>query len=93
MEILLLEINKTRNKIAHNIDFELTFERIFELANLANSAKVDFSDSTICCDYQLAKEYFGIENSIKEIFGNLFYDILDQNSDLFPDEEHYSYMT
>ena len=53
---LLKVLNKERNKIAHNLDYTLTFDTLYDLVKLSDEAGVDYSDSTIYQDKKLSKE-------------------------------------
>lgn len=44
MANFLLEMNKTRNRFAHRLGYDLSFDDAFKLAEVAASGGVDFSD-------------------------------------------------
>lgn len=69
---LLKVLNKERNKIAHNLDYTLTFDTLYDLVKLSDEAGVDYSDSTIYQDKKLSKEWYGIEGIMNELFPNTF---------------------
>ena len=87
MHTLLLEINKTRNKMAHKLHFDLDFSRMFDLAGIAHSANVEFSDETIFLDFESSQQWYGVEGILSELIINTFYQLFYDNEDLFPNRE------
>lgn len=69
---LLLALNRLRNRYAHRLGFDLTFDNAFELAELAGKACVDFSDETIYIDKSLSKEWYGTYGALHEVIRNTF---------------------
>lgn len=69
---LLKQINNHRNKIAHKLNYELSFDSMYELVKISAEAGVDYSDSTIYKNKMLSKEWYGITGIITEIFPNTF---------------------
>lgn len=89
---LLKRINQFRNKIAHNLDCELTFETVFELVELSAQAGVDYSDETIFENKKLSEEWYGITGVLNELFPNTFCHLLYQNEQYFEGNELLDYM-
>lgn len=89
---LLLSINKLRNKIAHVLDFELSFDELFDIVKMSSKIGVDYSDSTIFNNRKLSKEWYGISGIINELFPNFFSYLLLKNAEYFNDTEIYKYM-
>lgn len=89
---LLKKINHFRNKIAHNLDCELTFDMVFELVELSAKAGVDYSDETIYRDRKLSEEWYGITGVLNELFPNTFCHLLYQNEQYFGKNELLDYM-
>jgi len=69
---LLLALNRLRNKYAHRLGFNLTFDDAFALAELAGKARVDFSDETIYVDKSLSEEWYGTYGVLHEVIRNTF---------------------
>jgi len=90
---LLKAINKQRNEIAHNLNYTLTFDILYELVLLSAKSGVDYSDSTIYKNKKLSKEWYGIEGIINELFPNTFCHLFYKNEKYFEDSEIYEYMT
>jgi len=93
METLILAINTIRNILAHGLDYEITFEKAFELVNLAAKAGIDFSDDGIWRNNNYCMDVYGIDGIILELMGNTFYNLFINNEDLFPNEQYLDYMT
>lgn len=89
---LLSAINTQRNKVAHNLNYVLTFDTIFTLVRLSAKAGVDFSDNTIYKNKKLSEEWYGIDGIINEIFPNTFCHLFYQNEECFQDQEFLKYM-
>ena len=66
----LNSINKIRNNYAHNLGYNIDFDELFLLAEMAGKAGVDFSDETIYLNKALSKEWYGEYGIIQEIFQN-----------------------
>ena len=92
MKILLEKINNVRNKIAHNLYYELTFDEMFKLVNLSDKAEVIYSDDTIFENKELSKEWYGVSGIINELFPNTFSCLFETNEDMFEEGEIYSYI-
>lgn len=86
---LLSNINKHRNKIAHDLNYNLTFDILFNLVLLSVKAKVDFSDHAIYEDKKLSEEWYGIGGIINEIFPNIFFHLFFENKKFFQDNEFF----
>lgn len=87
MKVLLEKINKTRNDIAHEIKYKLSFDTVFELVRLSVLARVDYSDNTIYTNKKLSYEWYGIEGILNELFPNTIYTILESCKELFTEDE------
>ena len=90
---LLISINKLRNKIAHVLDFEFSFDKLFDIVKASAKCGVDYSDCTIYKNKKLSKEWYGIDGIINELFPNLFCHLLYKNKEYFNDTEIYNYLT
>lgn len=90
---LLVAINKLRNKIAHDLDFKLTFDELFCLVKISAECGVDYSDHTIFDNRKLSEEWYGIDGIINELFPNLFCHLLHRNKKYFNDMEINDYMS
>lgn len=93
LKSLLLEVNKIRNKLAHNISFELNFEIVYNLVKLAHIANIDFSDDSIHMDFRYSKENYGIEGVIIELMANTFCELLCLNEDIIGTDTILKHMT
>lgn len=78
MLVLLRSIGRIRNKMAHQLDYELSFDEAFALAVEAARAGVDFSDDTIYSDKVTSREWYGVEGIVQELFQNLAQDLVYQ---------------
>lgn len=90
---LLKALNKQRNEIAHNLNYALTFDIMYNLVTLSAEAGVDYSDSTIYESKKLSKEWYGIEGIITELFPNTFCHLFYENEQYFQDNEIIKYMS
>ena len=84
-EELLLAVNAVRNKLAHKLEFSLTFETAFALLSKAQAAGVDFSDDGIF-DHEWAEKNYGVFGVISEVISNTFQHIVWQNEDLLSEQ-------
>lgn len=89
---LLIALKNQRNEIAHNLNYDLTFEEMYNLVMLSVKAGVDYSDSTIYKNKKLSEEWYGIQGIIDEIFPNTFCHLLCQNEQYFENDEILKYM-
>ena len=87
LENLLLEINKVRNKLAHKLEFTLSFNDAFQLALKAHAAGIDFSDDTIYQNKKHSKEWYGIYGVVNEVMCNTFSHLIWENEDIFSKED------
>lgn len=87
---LLKSINGIRNKIAHKIDFKLSFDEIFKILLLSVKCGVVYSDSTIYKNKKLSKEWYGIDGIINELFPNFFCHLIYENEEFFEDSSIYT---
>ena len=85
-------INGIRNKIAHKLDFKLSFDEVFELVKLSNKCGVVYSDSTIYKNSKLSKEWYGINGAINELFPNHLSHFFEENEEYFEDEIIFDYL-
>lgn len=76
MADFLRGLNNIRNRLAHKLDTAITFQEAFDIARLAASGGVDFSDESIYLDQRAAEEFYGIEGIIQEVFQNTAQDLL-----------------
>lgn len=90
---VLYEINKMRNDIAHNLEFDFSYKRFFKIIKLATEAKVDFSDSSIYFEEEVSKENYGIDGVISELFYNVFEHLIYNNPDLFLEDGGVSFFS
>ncbi len=86
-KILLLTINRCRNKIAHDLDYDLTFDTAYDLVCLSVKAGVDYFDDNIYKDKLISQKEYGIEGIINELFPNTFCQLIDNNKKYFTMEE------
>lgn len=84
---LLNAINTVRNKIAHNLYYELTFPTVFELVNLSVKSGIDYSEDTIYENKLLSEEWYNVYGLINELFPNTFSYLLELNENLFDKDE------
>lgn len=89
---LLKRINYFRNRIAHRLDYTLTFDTVFELVELSAKAGVDYSEETIFRNKKLSEEWYGITGILNELFPNTFCHLLYRNEQYFEDNEIMKYM-
>lgn len=89
---LLIKIKEIRNDIAHVLDYNISFNKLFNIVKLSAECGVDYSDSTIYKNRKLSKEWYGVKGLIDELFPNLFCHLLYENENYFKDEEIYKYM-
>jgi hypothetical protein len=68
---IFLRLNEMRNKFAHTLDYEITFDEAFEYVSQANNAGIDFSDETIFKDKEQSKEMYGTIGILIEVISNL----------------------
>lgn len=87
MKTLLKEINLVRNSIAHNLYYEITFDKMFKLAVLSSKAGVIYSDDTIYENKLLSYEWYNVKGIIFELFPNTFSHLLETNDDIFTIDE------
>lgn len=66
----LKEMNRVRNKFAHRLGFMPTFADIFALLQMASQAGVEFSDSRVHEDIQVAMNEYDLPDLIQELFQN-----------------------
>ncbi len=91
-ECLLLAINALRNKIAHQLHFNVTFDDAFSLVKTAAEAGVDFSDDTIYANRQLSEQWYGTNGVLTEVISNTFQELVWQNEHIFSKSEISSFL-
>lgn len=89
---LLISINRLRNRIAHVLEFQFSFDELFNIVKASAECGVDYSDYTIYMNRKLSKEWYGIGGIINELFPNLFCHLLYKNEKYFSDTEINKYM-
>lgn len=70
MANFLLDMNSTRNCLAHRLGFKFTFDDGFAFVQSAARARADFSDDTIPTDKKNAEEWYRVDAIIQEVFQN-----------------------
>lgn len=68
--VFIKTINSLRNKYAHKLDFDLTFDEAFQLAIEGNAAGLNFSDDTIWRSKIECQKYYSAKDIIFEIIYN-----------------------
>ena len=86
-EMLLLTINKIRNKLSHNLTNNFDFDVMFEIVTLASKANIDFSDDTIHRSRITSEDWYGKFGLVQELFSNTFMHLIWKNEKLFTNEE------
>lgn len=88
MENLLLEINKIRNKMAHNMEYRLSFDDLYNLIIVSYNAKVNYSDDNISEEYYCKRYYFDENETIgvTELMSNTFHKMIIMTG-IFTNEE------
>lgn len=89
---LLKAINKQRNEIAHNLNYVLTFDIMYDLVKQSAVAGVDFSEETIFKNKKLSREWYGVNGIVDELFPNTFCHLFSANEQYFEDNEIFKYM-
>ena len=79
---LLKEINKIRNSFSHRLEFEIDFDKAFELVQLAHKAGIDFLDDTIWSDKELSKTWYDIDDVVNEVIANTNIDMANKYQDI-----------
>ncbi len=90
---LLKALNQQRNEIAHNLNYTLTFDMLYDLVKLSAEAGVDYSDDTIYINKKLSKDWYGVEGIIMELFPNTFCHLFYENEKYFEDNDILNYMS
>jgi hypothetical protein len=86
MTDFLLEMNSIRNRFAHRLGYNLSFDNAFDFAKAAAKGGIDFSDDVIHTDKEKSSEWYGTEGIIQEVFQNTAQDlswIMDKNGGEF----------
>ncbi len=84
---ILLAMNSLRNRLAHQLEFSVTFDEAFVLAQTAAKAGADFSDDTIHEDRKLSEEWYSTAAVLTEVISNTFQHLMWMNEDLFSKED------
>jgi hypothetical protein len=82
----LLEVNKFRNRLAHRLGEPIEFEGMFDLVKMASDSGVEFSDTTIYTNLEEARDSYGVQGLIQELFQNAAQDLsflMDQHGGAF----------
>ncbi len=87
LKVALLAINMLRNKLAHELRFQITFDDAFKLATKAASAGIDFSDDTIHSNREKSEEWYGIDGILTEVISNTFQHLVWENQAIFTESE------
>jgi hypothetical protein len=66
-----LKLNTIRNKFAHQLNYDFTFDEAFNYAKEMAIAGFDFSDTTIHTNKESAREMYGIQLTLFEIMAHL----------------------
>lgn len=90
---VLYEINKLRNDIAHNLEFDFSYKRFFKIIKLANRAKVEFSDVSIYLEEEMSEKHYGLDGAISELFYNIFEHLIYSNQELFLEDDGVSFLS
>lgn len=90
---LLKAINKVRNEIAHNLNYILTFDCVYNLVVLSSKARVDYSDDTIHENKKLSLEWYGVDGIVSELFPNTFCHLFYNNENFFEGNEILNYIS
>ena len=85
---LLLSIKNIRNSIAHDLFYQLDYNEIFDMVVDSSNAGVIYSDDCIWKNRKFAFEFYGISGLLNELFPNLFSMIVDDNCNLFSNDEY-----
>jgi len=75
MTTFLLEVNKVRNRFAHKLGYDFSFDDAFKFAQDAAKGGIDFSDDSIHSDKEYSEVSYGIEGIIQEVFQNTAQDL------------------
>lgn len=71
-----IKFNNIRNKFAHQLNYDLSHDDLFNYAKEMALAGFDFSDETIHSDKEQAKEMYGVDLTLFEIIGHLETDLI-----------------
>jgi hypothetical protein len=71
-----LKLNSIRNKFAHQLNYDLNYDDVFNYAKEMANAGFDFSDDTIHDDKEQAKEMYGVDLTLFEILEHLETDLI-----------------
>jgi len=69
------DLNNLRNDFAHILGQDITFDRVFTMAQKAANARFDFSDDTIHQDRVKAEEWYGIDGGLLDILNSFYFDL------------------
>lgn len=71
----LNDLNNLRNDFAHVLGQDISFDRVFSLAQKAAHAEFDFSDDTLHQDRATAEEWYGIDGCLLEVLNSFYFDL------------------
>ena len=72
----MLALNKVRNKYAHELGYEISFEAALKLAKVCGEAGAEFTDSVDGCTIEQAKELgYNTLDLLNETFRNTFFEV------------------
>jgi hypothetical protein len=72
----VLALNKVRNKYAHELGYEISFEAALKLAKVCGEAGAEFTDSVDGCTIEQAKELgYNTLDLLNETFRNTFFEV------------------
>ena len=91
MESYLKEFNRMRNKLAHEIDYELNYDEIIEIARKAHNSEVEFVDVNMYNALDGNRGHYEVHDVIEELISGSFYSLFKLNEDLYPNEEYSKY--
>lgn len=75
MTTFLLEMNKIRNRFAHRLGYNFSFDDAFKFAQDSAKGGIDFSDDSIFSDKENSELFYGTEGIIQEVFQNTAQDL------------------
>ena len=72
----VVALNRVRNKYAHELGYEISFESALALANLCGKAGAEFTDGVDGCTEAQAKELgYDTATLLNETFRNTFFEV------------------
>jgi hypothetical protein len=78
----LSKLNKVRNRYAHELGYEVSFEEALSVAETCGKAGVEFTDSVDSCSVAEAKELgYDTLSVLNAAFRNTFFEVVFQQDD------------